>query len=75
MFLDPLLPTLGKENCLFFKILSLMSLFSAVIILLVAISLIFKRDKMGPVYILVAVSPLVNYYIYLLFNSICEKAL
>lgn len=75
MNLFSLTPTLRKENCLFFKIVALLCLFSAVCIILVSIYLLINKNKNWLIILLGAISPLVNYYIFLLFNSMCEGSL
>ena len=74
MNLQSLTPQLKVENCLFFKLMALLALFSAVIILITGL-LSTDKNKNWYMVAVAVLSPLVNYYIFLLFNSMCEASL
>ena len=63
---------LGASNCTFFYLVSVLSFIMFVIILVMGF---FKKIKNWTVYLMAAISPLVSYYIYRLFYSMCTASL
>ena len=74
MDFNSLTPTLRKENCLFFRVMALLSLLSIVVILVTAF---LSKDKNKSLLVIGAtlLAPVVQYYIFLLFGSMCEGSL
>ena len=62
--------TLPRENCIFFLILSVWAFAAFVILLLMAM---FAKNKL--LYVGMSLTPLILYYIYLLFYSMCVNSL
>jgi|LauGreDrversion4_2_1035121.scaffolds.fasta_scaffold38936_4 hypothetical protein len=65
-----LFDTLSKENCVFFLILSIISFALFVVMFVTAI----VSTKKLP-YFIASLTPLVFYYIYLLYYSMCVNSL
>ncbi len=65
-----LFDTLSRENCVFFLILSVISFAIFVVMFVTAI---VSTKKMA--YFIGSLSPLVMYYIYLLYYSMCINSL
>lgn len=65
-----LFDTLSKDNCVFFLILSVISF---AIFVVMFISAIVSTKKLA--YFIASLSPLVMYYIYLLYYSMCVNSL
>jgi len=63
---------LPKENCMFFYILSLISLLLFVFVIISGI--FYSKNKLSIV-LLSSMGPLVTYYMYRLFYSMCEQSL
>ena len=63
---------LGASNCTFFYLVSLLSFAMFVIILVMGM---FKKIKNWSTYLMAALSPLVSYYMYRLFYSMCNASL
>jgi membrane protein implicated in regulation of membrane protease activity len=67
-----LFSVLPKENCLFFYILSVISLLTVGITIIVGLTGTKTKWK---IVLLSVISPLVMYYTYRLFYSMCEGSL
>jgi type IV secretory pathway VirB6-like protein len=67
-----LFSVMGKENCLFFYILSIISLVLFAITIVTGI--FYTKNKLSVV-LLSSLGPLVTYYMYRLFYSMCEQSL
>ena len=63
---------LGISNCTFFYFVSVLSFAMFIIVLVMGF---FKKIKNWSVYLMAALSPLVSYYIYRLFYSMCVGTL
>ncbi len=63
---------LPRENCLFFYIMSIISLLLFVLTLIVGI--FYSKSKLKVV-LMSSLGPLVTYYMYRLFYSMCEQSL
>jgi hypothetical protein len=63
---------LGASNCMFFYLVSVLSFAMFVIILVMGM---FKKIKNWTTYLMAAISPLVSYYMYRLFYSMCNASL
>jgi len=63
---------LGRENCLFFYAMSIISLMLFVLTLVAGI--FYSKNKVSVV-LMSSVGPLVVYYMYRLFYSMCEQSL
>jgi|UniRef100_A0A6C0BA96 hypothetical protein len=63
---------LPRENCLFFYALSIISLVLFVLTIIVGI---FDSKSKLKVVLLSSIGPLVTYYMYRLFYSMCEQSL
>jgi hypothetical protein len=63
---------LSKENCMFFYILSIISL--VLFALTIITGIFYSKDKLQVV-LLSSLGPLVTYYMYRLFYSMCEQSL
>lgn len=61
--------TLPKEHCVFFLILSVFAFAAFVVMIIVA--LIFRK----PAFFVASLSPLLMYYFYLLYYSMCVNSL
>jgi type IV secretory pathway VirB6-like protein len=67
-----LFSVMGKENCMFFYILSVISLVLFAITIVTGI--FYTKNKLSVV-LLSSLGPLVTYYMYRLFYSMCEQSL
>lgn len=67
-----LLGVLSRENCLFFYIMSLISLILFIITIVAGI--FYSKSKLRVV-LLSSSGPLITYYMYRLFYSMCEQSL
>jgi hypothetical protein len=65
-----LFDTLSKENCIVFLILSVISF---ALFLVLFVTAIVSTKKMG--YFIASLTPLVLYYFYLLYYSMCVNSL
>lgn len=63
---------LGVSNCTFFYLVSVLSFAMFIVILVMGF---FKKIKNWSVYLMAALSPLVSYYMYRLFYSMCTASL
>ena len=63
---------LGASNCTFFYLVSVLSFAMFVIILVMGM---FKKIKNWSTYLMAALSPLVSYYMYRIFYSMCNASL
>jgi len=63
---------LPKENCLFFYIMAVISLLLFVLTLIVGI--FHSKNKLNVV-LMSSLGPLITYYMYRLFYSMCEQSL
>jgi len=63
---------LGVSNCTFFYLVSVLSFAMFVVVLVMGL---FKKIKNWSVYLMTALSPLISYYIYRLFYSMCIVSL
>jgi len=63
---------LSKENCLFFYVLSVISLI--LFVATIVIGLLKKKRKIMAT-VLVSLTPLVSYYMYRLLYSMCNNSL
>ena len=63
---------LSRENCLFFYVMSIISLILFVLTLIVGI--FYSKSKLQVV-LMSSLGPLVTYYMYRLFYSMCEQSL
>jgi type IV secretory pathway VirB6-like protein len=63
---------LPRENCLFFYIMSIISLLLFVLSLVVGI--FYSKSKVQVV-LMSSLGPLITYYMYRLFYSMCEQSL
>lgn len=63
---------LGASNCTFFYLVSVLSFAFFVIILVMGM---FKKIKNWSTYLMAALSPLVSYYMYRIFYSMCNASL
>jgi len=70
--MDSLFSVLPKENCLFFYVLSIISLVTVGITVVVGLTSTKTKWK---IILLSTISPLVMYYIYRLLYSMCEGSL
>lgn len=75
MNLISITPTLSKQNCLFFKIVSVLSLLIAVVIIIMSILMFAKKNKNWSILIVASLTHLVNFYMFLLFHSMCQSSL
>ena len=67
-----LFSVMGKENCMFFYVLSIISIVLFVITILTGI--FYTKNKLSVV-LLSSLGPLVTYYMYRLLYSMCEQSL
>jgi hypothetical protein len=67
-----LFSVLSKENCLFFYAMSVISL--VLFVLTIIAGIFYSKSKLSVV-ILSSTGPLVTYYMYRLFYSMCEQSL
>jgi hypothetical protein len=67
-----LFSVMGKENCMFFYVLSIISLVLFAITIVTGI--FYTKNKLSVV-LLSSLGPLVTYYMYRLFYSMCEQSL
>ena len=67
-----LFSVMGKENCMFFYVLSIISIVLFVITIITGI--FYTKNKLSVV-LLSSLGPLVTYYMYRLFYSMCEQSL
>jgi hypothetical protein len=67
-----LFSVMGKENCMFFYILSIISL--GLFVLTIITGIFYTKNKLSVV-LLSSLGPLVTYYMYRLFYSMCEQSL
>jgi hypothetical protein len=63
---------LGASNCTFFYLVSVLSFAMFVIIVVMGM---FKKIKNWSTYLMAALSPLVSYYMYRIFYSMCNASL
>ncbi len=63
---------LSRENCIFFYIMSIISLILFVLTLIAGI--FYSKSKLSIV-LMSSLGPLVTYYMYRLFYSMCEQSL
>ena len=70
---NSLMSPLGREHCDFFYVLSMLSLLS--LISVVAMFVLKKGKKNVRNLVLLVVSPLLAYYVYRLFYSMCARSL
>jgi type IV secretory pathway VirB6-like protein len=63
---------LSRENCMFFYIMSIISLILFVLTLIAGI--FYSKSKLSIV-LMSSLGPLVTYYMYRLFYSMCEQSL
>ena len=63
---------LGASNCTFFYLVSVLSFALFVIILVMGM---YKKIKNWSTYLMAALSPLVSYYMYRIFYSMCNASL
>ena len=63
---------LSKENCLFFYVMAVISL--VLFVLTIVTGIFYSKSKLSVV-ILSSTGPLVTYYMYRLFYSMCEQSL
>ena len=63
---------LGASNCTFFYLVSVLSF---ILFLVVLVSGMMKKRKHWSVYLMASITPLVTYYIYRLFYSMCVSSL
>ena len=66
-----LFDTLSRENCVFFLILSVISFAAFIVLFLFAV--VSPKNKLA--LLVGSLSPLVMYYIYLLYYSMCVNSL
>jgi hypothetical protein len=63
---------LGASNCTFFY---LVSVFSFILFLIVLVSGLMKKTKYWSMYLIASLTPLLTYYIYRIFYSMCVVTL
>ena len=63
---------LPRENCLFFYIMSIISLLLFVLTLIIGI--FYSKNKLNVV-LMSSLGPFITYYMYRLFYSMCEQSL
>jgi hypothetical protein len=63
---------LGASNCTFFY---LVSVFSFILFVIVLVSGLMKKTKYWSMYLIASLTPLLTYYIYRLFYSMCVVTL
>ena len=69
---NSLTPTMSKQNCFYFKLMALIYLFSAILIFF---TMIFSKEKTKWNMLLSVVTPLLIYYVLLVFYSMCNASL
>ena len=69
---NSLTPKMSKDNCVLFKLMALLYLFSAI---LMFFSMVLSKEKIHWLRIVTIVTPLIGYYILLVLYSMCIRTL
>ena len=69
---NSLTPKMSKDNCVLFKLLALLYLFTAILIFF---TMMLSKEKIHWIKILTIVGPLVGYYMMLVVYSMCISSL
>jgi uncharacterized membrane protein len=65
-------PLADSSNCTFFYLVSVLTFINFIIVLVMGF---FKKIKNWPVYLFAVLSPLISYYMFRIFYSMCTASL